>query len=73
MSWSNRLMGAWRLPKGEKGTYNMGEECGESFIPGWTGHLRPLSPRPRRRPLAPFRGTQPHPAIHCSARPELRV
>ena len=25
------------------------------------------SPRP------PLRGTQPHPAIHCSARPELRV
>jgi len=33
-----------------------------------------LSPRPRRRQLAPLRGTQPHPAIQqCSARPELRV
>ena len=34
----------------EKGTYNMGQKCGEWIEDGETNHLRPLSPR---RQLAP--------------------
>ena len=44
MSWSNRLMGAWRLPKGEKGTYNMGEKCGEWIEDGETVTYDPCPP-----------------------------
>tara|TARA_B100001013_G_C24234895_1_gene294694 strand:+ start:190 stop:510 length:321 start_codon:yes stop_codon:yes gene_type:complete len=36
-----------------KGTYNMGEDRGEWIEDGETGHLRPLSSRPRKRQLAP--------------------
>jgi len=55
----------------QRGTFKDGVRCGEWIEEGETGHLRPLSPRPRRRQLAlPSTPVAPshtsYPALFCS-------
>jgi hypothetical protein len=56
-------------PLEEKGTYKDNKRCGEWLKFGETGHLRPLSPRPRRRQLAPSvaRSHTSYPALFHSS------